>query len=427
MAAIGNMSVDELFFYGAFCLYSIAEIIRTTAFVMTFPILGTICHGLLILSALLLLMRLMLLRASDFQWLVTLGIFMLTALVAFRYGMEYPFWIFLFVISGKGIKIKRLAKITLVLATVITVSAILACYAGFVENYTMIATGDRVLRNSMGFLHPNRLGERIAEICISYWYLRVSDHRLRVTVLYVVSFLFVYFVANSRTSCLVFVVLILGTWFFPLLSKVPRFSVILCGILITLTISASFFFMASYDSFDNLMTSLNELLSGRLYLMNFSYRFQAPSLFGNDYSNAPVVGFSIASNSEYHFQVDNAYGHLLLLYGLIPTILFLILIFLIYVKFYRDGKFPLALFGLSILLVVGLVENFTLDIQYNYFLLLISDIIFVGKEASAPERRTGRSSTMMRLAKAQSISAQRPSSYFARQTHPQITLQRRSL
>ena len=134
MAAIGNMSVDELFFYGAFCLYSIAEIIRTTAFVMTFPILGTICHDLLILSALLLLMRLMLLRASDFQWLVTLGIFMLTALVAFRYGMEYPFWIFLFVISGKGIKIKRLARITLVLATVITVSAILACYAGFVDD-----------------------------------------------------------------------------------------------------------------------------------------------------------------------------------------------------------------------------------------------------------------------------------------------------
>ena len=225
------------------------------------------------------------------------------------------------------------------------------------------------------------MGERIAEVCIAYWYLNVDKHKGRVVTLCLVSLVYVYLVANSRTSCIVFAGLIVAALAFPLLAKYPRLSILASCALVALVAGASLFLMAEYNPLNKFMTNLNDLVTGRLYLMNASYRYAAPSLFGNDYSGAPVMGYTIATDREYHFIVDNAYAHLIMLYGIVATALFFLLIGLVYLHFYRVRCFPVALLGLTVLLAVGFVENFTLDIQYNYFLFLISDVIFLHKEA----------------------------------------------
>lgn len=107
----------------------------------------------------------------------------------------------------------------------------------------------------MGFMHPNRLGERIAEICIAYWYLNINKHKGRVVVMCLLSLVYVNHVSNSRTSCIVFVALIVATLVYPLLAKSPRLSILGCMFLVTIVVAASFFLMAEYNPLNQLVVS----------------------------------------------------------------------------------------------------------------------------------------------------------------------------
>lgn len=395
-----RISVEKSLFYSAFTCFSFSEILSATAFTTAYPILGTLCYGLLIVSAILLILRLIMLEITKCQWILVVLLGLLASVVVIVYGFQYPFWILFFIVSARGIDLKTLARITLVLAAFFVLACALACYVGVIENYKMYSAGSRAVRNSMGFAHPNRLGEYIAEVCIAYWYLRAGKRNGRVIALCIVSLLYVYYVANSRTSCIVFIAIILAVIFYPFLKRNPRFSILLCGSLATFVVLVSYFFMVAYDPGNSYMSALNGQLSGRLYFMNTSFTYAPPSLFGNDYSNAPVMAYTLATNSEYRFVVDNAYAHLVLLYGVAVTVLMFALIGLVYRHYYREQLFPIALLGLTILLVVGFVENFTLDVQYNYFLLLISNVIFLKKRSLISEQTKERQFSSDRLSKA---------------------------
>lgn len=379
---LGETPLENFLFYLAFVCFSFAEVLSTTAFVVKYAMLAKVCQAMLYAVIPMLLARMLLLRETKRQWIVSLMVFALVAYIYLRYKFEYPFWIFLFVFAGKGANLKKLAKITLVLVSILTVASVLACYAGVIENYVIRASGDRVARSAMGFTHPNRFGERIAEICIAYWYLQAQAHRGRVIALNLVALLLVNSVADSRGSSIVFAMLIVAAFLYPLLSRAPRLSVALCGATVVAVILLSYYLMVAYDPGNVLMASLNVSTSGRLSLMNESYRYSGLSLFGSDFSHAPVVALHYLDGSDVHFLVDNAYARLVLLNGLVPTALLLVLLLLVYTKQFKKQCFTLSLLGLSILLAFGLVENFPLDIQYNYFLFLISDVVFERSEAS---------------------------------------------
>ena len=380
-------TIEDFLFYCAFAIFSCAEILKDTSFVHLISGLSSLCTALLYCAAAMLILRLLILKASHFQWIVVLAICALAGILYKLYGLQYPLWIFLFVVAGKGVNLRTVAKITLVITGVLTFLTVFSCYAGFITNYTMTEAGARSVRNSMGFTHPNRLGQRFAEICIAYWYLHVKEQRGRVIALCLVSLLYVNLVSNSRTSCIVFVVLILSAIIWPIFSRNPRSSVCICGITAALVVASSFYLMAFFDASNNITAYLNELLSTRLKLMHICYQYASPSLLGNDYTGAPVLGHTLSTHSEIHFWVDNAYAHLLLLYGIVATALFLFLVFMVYRRCYKRREFPLALLGLTVLLAVGFVENFTLDIQYNYFLLLISEVMYAGKFSFVFRRR----------------------------------------
>ena len=127
-------TVDNFLFYFAFVCFSIAEILVTTAFITVVPLLGRACNVLLYCSVVMLFLRMLIVRATSAQWIAVFVIAVLAAFLGMRYGFQYPVWIFLFVVSGRGVNLRTLAKITLVLAGTLTILTLLACYAGFLEN-----------------------------------------------------------------------------------------------------------------------------------------------------------------------------------------------------------------------------------------------------------------------------------------------------
>lgn len=369
-------TIEELLFYVAFTLFSVAEVLQTTAFTELYPALNAFCKGMLILTATMLAFRLLLLREDGWQWIVSFVGFAIVAVIFLFKSFDTVFWLFLFVFAGKNADLRKLAKITLVVVTTITVVSILACYAGLVPNFMLQETADRAARSAMGFKHPNRLAERIAEICIAYWYLNSAEHRWRVVVLNSLVFLFVGFVADSRGSCVVFIALILVTLIYPHLTRYPRFSTVASFILIIGIVMFSFYCMVAYSPDNAIMAELNNMLSGRLSLMHQSYEYAGLTLFGADFTYAPVVGTHYLYGTEVRFSVDNSYGRILLNNGIATTALLFILITAVFLRFIKERRFTLALLGLTVILAFGFVENFMLDIQYNYFMFLAADVLF---------------------------------------------------
>ena len=355
---LGKTTIEELLFYLAFTLFSIAEVLQTTAFTERFAALNTVCGGMLVLTAVLLAFRLLLLRENGRQWIASLVGFALILVIFFLKHFDTVFWLFLFVFVGKDADFKKLAKITLVVVTLITVVSILACYLGIVQNY-VTDSGERGLRSAMGFKHPNRLAERVAEICISCWYLYSTKYRWRVIALN-----------------LVFAALILAVFIYPLLMRFPKIAASASLILIVGIAAVSFYLMVAYTPADAVMAEFNRLSSGRLSLMNQSYEYAGLTLFGADFTYAPVVATHYLDNSEVRFLVDNSYARIFLYNGLVTTILLFALIAAVYLRHIKERRFTLALLGLTIVLAFGFVENFMLDIQYNYFMFLASEALF---------------------------------------------------
>lgn len=371
----GKTTVEELLFYMAFTLFSIAEVLQTTAFTERFAALNTVCSGMLVLTAVLLAFRLLLLRENGWQWIASFVGFALILVIFFLKHFDTVFWLFLFVFVGRDADFKKLAKITLVVVTLITVVSILACYLGIVQNY-VINSSERGLRSAMGFKHPNRLAERIAEICISCWYLYSTKHRWRVIALNVAALFFVNSVADSRGSCIVFAALIFAVFVYPHLKRSPKFAASASLILIVGIAALSFYLMVAYTPSNAFMAEFNRLLSRRLSLMNQSFDYAGITPFGADFTYAPVVATHYLYNTEVRFLVDNSYARLFLNNGVVTTVLFFVLVAAVYLRHIREQRFTLALLGLTIILAFGFVENFMLDIQYNYFMFLASEALF---------------------------------------------------
>lgn len=380
---LGETTLEEFLFYAAFTLFSIAEVVQTTAFTERYSVLNAACRDVLILAAVMLAFRVVLLRESGWQWMVRFVGFGVIAVIFVLKSFDTVFWLFLFVFAGKNADLNKLAKITLLVVSIITVISVMACYAGVIKNYVLFSS-DRGSRSAMGFRHPNRLAERVSEICIAYWYLNSVEHRWRVIALNIAALLFVGYVAGSRGSSVIFAALILAVFIFPILSRFPKISAGASFILIIGIAALSFYLMVEYTPDNAFMSGFNQLLSLRLSLMNQSYEFAGLTLFGADFAHAPVVGTHYLYGTDVHFLVDNSYARILLYNGISASILLFVLIAVIYLRHIKEQRFSLALLGLTIVLAFGFVENYMLDIQYNYFMFLASGLLFAPSPVNQP-------------------------------------------
>ena len=93
-------TIEDFLFYCAFAIFSFAEVLKSTAFVLVITALAPLCTALLYCSAAMLVLRFMLLKASHFQWIAVLAICGLAGILYKQYGLQYPLWIFLFVVAG---------------------------------------------------------------------------------------------------------------------------------------------------------------------------------------------------------------------------------------------------------------------------------------------------------------------------------------
>ena len=372
-----EVSAAHLLFYGAFGLYLVCTFLELTTFnsVLGIP-LESFVSALQMIALLLLVVKFFTQRTTLVCWCVILAA-IVAGFVCWRQGNEgWFFWLAVFVVCSEGINIRTLAAITLGAVVSLTVCTVLCCAVGLIENRLFARTNS--VRYGWGFWHPNYFASYLVLICISFSTLRFGKNPIP-DILLIVSTLIINLIfldSRSNTIMAIAQVLMLVIFFKTKRTQSRRIwsALFLAGL--SIIIAGSLYFMLNYSDANPSHNYLNEMLSLRLSLSHGYYQMQPLSAFGNDYSGFQPIYWENGEPAE--FLVDNAFCHLILRAGVVPTILFLLSLYALMIKMIKTSRWDYLLFGIVLMTLAGFAETLGIRVAFNYFLISIgTELLFI--------------------------------------------------
>ena len=377
---LSKIKVSEALYYAAFFLYCLNCSIEVTTFeeFLFIPVatLATIIHAAVLI---LLFMKFVSQRAPFSGWVVAAAI-VLIGFVSWRQSGEgWLFWLALFVVCSDGVRLRPLAKIALVVTAVMFVIAVVFSYAGIIQDKIISRVGG-AQRHSLGFAHPNNVGKQLLIICTAFSVQRVGRNPVPDVLLIALADVFNAVLADSRTAIVLsFVQVALLLVFYRAKKEKTKHRVLVCcAIALVLMVCASYFTMVNYDSASGLYQALNSATSSRLYLQHGYYSMQELTLFGSTFEGFSAITWSPITGAPITFLVDNAWCHLLLRYGIIPTFVFLSGLALLLRRILVSNRWDALSFGLILTLFYGVMETAGIQFECNYFLFALGAELLYG-------------------------------------------------
>ena len=226
---------------------------------------------------------------------------------------------------------------------IVVALAMILYFAGVSESKDLIVTG-RGVRYALGLWHPNYLGLQIMVLTIEFGYLFRSKFggfkRIFLALIYVAAGLFIAFVPDSRTALIVLVIYAITSLFRGLFhkiffNKIVKKIVIISFILFS-ALSGALVFLNGNDNI-SFLTRVNDISSQRLHYFSEAVDEKGVNPLGNKFEPTD-------------HPLDNTYLRLLVEYGVIQYVIFMIMSVFAFRRFYKnEDDFPievLFIFGL---------------------------------------------------------------------------------
>ena len=365
---LSSIHIDSITYYAAYALYATLCFLEHTMFESIFGIpKEAFANGIQFVVLFLLAVKFITQRMPLRGWAIAATIVLICFISWRRSGEGWLFWLAIFIVCAEGVDIKILVGIILCVVVVLFPMTVICASTGVIENYISVRTG--TARQALGFAHPNSFGFYLLLFCTAFSALRFGRGPLPDILLIVASVSANLAVADSRTSAALSVLQIVLLLIFYTV-RAPRMRRVFSILFIIGTasiIAASYWLMVNYDASNALEAMLDSALSGRIRLAHSYYLMQPLTLFGSSFSQfAPIYVINGVPSS---FIVDNAYCHLLLRYGIVPTFLFLCGLLALLVKLTREGRWDYLLFGLVLMCFYGLGESLGIRVECNFFLI----------------------------------------------------------
>ena len=235
----------------------------------------------------------------------------------------------------------------------------------------MLIYGTNGVRHSLGFVHPNTLARYLVVASISYLVSHYNGSIFANLAMALSCAFIAQMVTGSRTAVLLLVFQAILLVFF---SRVHNFELKLTVLKVLFVgafvlIIASFYFMFCYNIQVPLHNRLNFLLSDRLALAKLYAEVAPFTFFGRDFSSLGFYG--LPSN----FTVDNAWCHLFLREGIIPTVLLLAGVFVLIIHAILSNHIDGICLGLFLMVVYSCSETVGIMVDSNYFLIAMAPIV----------------------------------------------------
>lgn len=217
------------------------------------------------------------------------------------------------------------------------------------ENYSRF-------RLFFGFKHPSYFAIHYLAALFGIWYLYLKDQYLKSIIIFIFSFLFLYFVPNTRTSAvilLIFPIIVLVTkYIVNSNNKIFKYLTILSPSILTLLSLILMFNVkgAAHDSF----------------LETFTIRFTQ----ANDYYQ--TYGIHLFKSSG--LWLDNLYLFLLIDLGIICTIVYIGLLTLLNINLIKEKNYYILSIAIFFI-IYAMMDNYGVNIRFNLSLLFIPDYL----------------------------------------------------
>lgn len=212
-------------------------------------------------------------------------------------------------------------------------------------------------RRAIGFGHPNFVGLFVFPVLVAFLVSKRKTSRIYFGVIGLAYAYITYKYTDSRTFFYTAIVIL----FFGLIRDVFANSLFCAKCLILavpVTVGATF----ALAIWGNSNYSLSLLLSGRPYLWNRIISREMPRLYG-------PTG-SIKAYYQQGKSIDNIWMHLFYVYGILITLVIIVLLCYFLNKCVSDGHVYLALVAVAYL-IYGLMEHHLFDYGYSVFPIIL--------------------------------------------------------
>ena len=301
------------------------------------------------------------------EFLFSIALVMASLLSWLYSGSDYVFIMTIFVVAAKNVEYSLICKTASLFCILSIAGVVIMSLIGLLPNIIQersYSFGLTVERRSFGFQHVNFLGGYVLLSVTCILYLRKD----RICILDYAALILLaatlYFYINSKTSAALLAI----TSFLLYLAQhhlSRQILVALCIALIACAIGLSFILPNIYSQSNDIIVLIDEILSKRL-------SFDA--MFLNKYPILPfgqelelVSSLEAARTGQSMSVLDNTYLHLLLRFGLVTFVLYLVMYIMLLRKAIRNGNYTLLVMCTAIL-VCGIAEKWGFMVGYNLVL-----------------------------------------------------------
>ncbi len=383
---LASVEAGSFLFYAAFLFFSLGQMIGNNSGLDNagYSTLKSLFSGLKYLAVALLVFKVALFQRYSPKQMAIVALICLFCFLSYRVTKSLVIsYIGLFVIAGKGVDMRTIAALAL-FSSLITICFCLIGYAaGLLPDLVYVRATTGEIRHTYGFAHPNSFGLTVTETCISLLVLREGKVGLSEIALCFIGILAISLVSDTRTAMVgVATALTLSLIFTRVKSATSKrhLSLLLIALVI-LIVALSLFLMISYDPSRALDSFLNDLVSDRPRRSHWYYTYYSPGILGQDVSLLPSLDYSRAGDDA-AFNVDNSYALLFLRFGPIALIAVAGCLLALLSQMHKRRIWGATFIGLVSVAVYGFAESFFTAIQFNYFLIAVSWLIYGFPDAS---------------------------------------------
>lgn len=369
---IKNLINAEILFYILFSVYAFIFICDSTVIEFKDYKFYWYCQHLLkLLFPCCFLVNAFIYKVYSFKNLLISFVITLFCLgIAMYNGHTLIFTVWLLILCSRITDFRKFAKFIIFLMTVLVVPVILMSVAGFIDDKLFFRDGgDIIVRHSFGFRNPNNLSAFLFHILAGVIYVRWKNLSWKENLLIGAVFAITYYLCNCRTVSLVILMLFVIVNLCRLNLKDIKLRLMKYWSYGSLVFCPVVSFMLAYMYLNSfaIVAVLDFVLKHRIRNLAFCLQYYDISLFGN----------AMVKMSDFHI-IDNAYGFLLIQYGIIVFLLFIILYFFLIKKSLQAKMLPLVIL-LTVYFYYGLSEQIILSPAYNFTLLALSGLLHNGK------------------------------------------------
>ncbi|WP_155839009.1 hypothetical protein [Butyrivibrio sp. LB2008] len=309
-------------------------------------------------------------QTKELVYIAIVTIPIVIATISSSHNVMMSTWIF--IVAAKYIDFDKLIKIAYVVQIIMVAIVLYLFFSGVIDEYTMYRGA--ILRHSLGFGHPNRLGIRVLQLIVCRCYLRRKKLGISDILIILAAAIFVNRVANSKTayySLLVFAVMITVRVISNMMNigieRYISYTIYMAGAVNVLSIVLTFIDIKKYP----FLKRIDKAMSIRFSTGHETLKHYGVSVWGQDIQS--IVKRHVIGRI-YHFWLDNAYMSILLRYGVVVFLIFSSL-YISTMLYLKKQKQYMLLEIMCLFAIYGVMEN-NFSMSRNIFLLLFSYPIF---------------------------------------------------